>query len=250
MIDIRLLRQDADATRTALARRLDPSLDATLAALQTLDQRRRELLARVESLKAARNTASEEVASRKKARQPADDLLAELKHSGEEVKQLDVQVREIETDLEARLLGVPNLPLPEAPDGDAAGNTLARAWGTPPKFDFTPKPHWELGAALGLFDLARGAKLTGSGFPVFTGMGARLIRSLKNFMLDLHTREHGYEEVAPPFLVSRATMTGTGQLPKFEEEPLPGGLGRPVPDSDGRSTGYQPDRERRRSLTP
>ena len=106
----------------------------------------------------------------------------------------------------------------EVPDGDASGNTVVRAWGSVPQFDFTPKPHWELGAALGLFDLPRGAKITGSGFPVYTGMGARLVRALKNFMLDLHTRDHGYLEVATPYIVNRATMTGTGQLPKFEEE--------------------------------
>ena len=99
-----------------------------------------------------------------------------------------------------------------------SGNTVVRAWGSVPQFDFTPKPHWELGAALGLFDLPRGAKITGSGFPVYTGMGARLVRALKNFMLDLHTRDHGYLEVATPYIVNRATMTGTGQLPKFEEE--------------------------------
>jgi seryl-tRNA synthetase len=218
VIDIRLLRQDADATRAALARRLDPALDAVLDELQGLDQRRRELLTQVEALKAARNSASEEVARRKKAKQPADDLLEQLKRSGEEVKQLDLQVREVEAGLDARLLVVPNLPLPEVPDGDASGNTVVRAWGSVPQFDFTPKPHWELGAALGLFDLPRGAKITGSGFPVYTGMGARLVRALKNFMLDLHTRDHGYLEVATPYIVNRATMTGTGQLPKFEEE--------------------------------
>ncbi|HSE44673.1 MAG TPA: serine--tRNA ligase, partial [Gemmatimonadales bacterium] len=218
MIDIRLLRQDADATRAALARRLDPALDAVLDELQGLDQRRRELLTQAEALKAARNSASEEVARRKKAKQPADDLLEQLKRSGEEVKQLDLQVRDVEAALDARLLVVPNLPLPEVPEGDASGNTVVRAWGSVPQFDFAPKPHWELGAALGLFDLPRGAKITGSGFPVYTGMGARLVRALKNFMLDLHTRDHGYLEVATPYIVNRATITGTGQLPKFEEE--------------------------------
>jgi len=218
VIDIRLLRQDADATRAALARRLDRTLDTVLDELQGLDQRRRELLTQVEALKAARNSASEEVARRKKAKQPADDLLEQLKRSGEEVKLLDLQIREVEATLDARLLVVPNLPLPEAPDGDASGNTVVRAWGSVPQFDFTPKPHWELGAALGLFDLPRGAKITGSGFPVYTGIGARLVRALKNFMLDLHTRDHGYLEVATPYIVNRATMTGTGQLPKFEDE--------------------------------
>jgi seryl-tRNA synthetase len=148
----------------------------------------------------------------------ADDLLAVLKESGETVKALDGEVREIDGRLDDLLLNLPNLPHPEAPDGDATRNQVVRSWGEPRAFDFEPLPHWELGARLGLFDLPRGAKISGSGFPVFTGAGARLVRGLINFMLDLHTREHGYTEICPPFLVNRATMTGTGQLPKFAED--------------------------------
>jgi len=218
VIDIKLLRQDAAGMRAALARRLDPALDGALDQLAELDRRRRDTLTRVESLKAKRNSATEEVARRKKAKQPADDLMAELRHSGEEVKQLDAEVREIDAALDQLLLTVPNLPLPEVPDGDASGNAVLKEVGAPPSLDFPAQPHWELGQRLGLFDLPRGAKLTGSGFPLFTGPGARLVRALANFMLDLHTREHGYTEVAPPFLVNRATMTGTGQLPRFAEE--------------------------------
>jgi seryl-tRNA synthetase len=225
VIDIKLLRQDAAQVRAALARRLDPTLDGTLDRLADGDRRRRDALTRTEALKARRNAATEEVARRKKAGTPADDLLAELKQSGEEVKALDAQVREIEADLEGLLLTVPNLPLPEVPDGDGSANAVVKEVGRPPPFSFTPKPHWELGSTLGLFDLPRGAKIAGSGFPLFTGPGARLVRALKNFMLDLHTEEHGYTEVAPPFLVNRATMTGTGQLPKFEDE-----LYRTTPD--------------------
>jgi seryl-tRNA synthetase len=131
---------------------------------------------------------------------------------------LDAEVRAFEAELEGLLLTVPNLPLPQVPDGDASANAVVKEVGAAPRFGFAPKPHWELGTLLGLFDLARGAKLSGSGFPLFTGPGARLVRALKNFMLDLHTREHGYEEIVPPLLVNRASMTGTGQLPKFEEE--------------------------------
>jgi seryl-tRNA synthetase len=218
VIDIKLLRQDAERVRAALARRLDPALDATLERLVEADRRRREALVRAEALKARRNAATEEVARLKKAGQPADALLAELKQSSEEVKALDAEVRSIETELDAALMTVPNLPLPEVPDGDASGNTVVKEVGARPGLGFRPRPHWELGPALGLFDLPRGAKLTGSGFPLFTGPGARLVRALKNFMLDLHTREHGYEEIVPPLLVNRTTMTGTGQLPKFEEE--------------------------------
>ncbi len=218
MIDIRLLRQDPDAVRAALGRRGDPAVDAVADRLLAADRRRRELLVEVEGLKATRNAASEEVARRKKAGEPADDLLAELKASGERVKALDAEVREVDAALEADLLTVPNLPHPAVPDGDATANRLVREVGTAPAFGFTPRPHWELGERLGLFDLPRGAKISGSGFPVFTGMGARLVRSLAAFMLDLHTREHGYREIAPPYLVNRASMTGTGQLPRFAED--------------------------------
>jgi len=218
VIDLKLLRQDSAQVRAALARRGDPALGPLLDQLADLERARREVLSRTEALKAERNTASEEVARRKKAREPAEDLLERLKESGEEVRALDARVRQVEADLDALLLQVPNLLLPEVPDGDASANQVVKEVGRAPSLAFEPRPHWELGQALGLFDLPRGAKLTGSGFPLFTGMGARLVRALKNFMLDLHTTEHGYREVAPPLLVNRASMTGTGQLPKFEEE--------------------------------
>jgi len=218
VIDIKRLRQDPEGVRAALGRRLDPAVDGMVDALLELDRRRRELLVEVEGLKAERNAASEEVARRKKAGQSADELLAVLKASGEKVKGLDAEVREIDARLDEMLLNVPNLPHPATPDGDATGNEVVRHWGERPAFDFEPRPHWEIGERLGLFDLPRGAKISGSGFPVFTGAGARLVRGLLNFMLDLHTTEHGYTEVCPPFLVNRATMTGTGQLPKFAED--------------------------------
>ena len=218
MIDIKRLRQDPEGSRARLLRRGDESLGPVLDAMIDLDRRRRDLLVRVESLKAERNAASDEVARRKRAKQPADDLMDRLKASGEEVRGLDLQLREIETALEERALSLPNFPLDQVPEGDASANRLVRTWGAPPAFDFDPRPHWELGATLGLFDLPAGVKITGSGFPLFTGAGARLGRALANFMLDLHTREHGYFEVAPPYLVNRATLTGTGQLPKFAEE--------------------------------
>jgi seryl-tRNA synthetase len=225
VIDIKLLRQDADGVRAALARRRDAAVDVSLDRLAVLDRHRREVLTRSESLKAQRNLASDEVARRKKAGQPAEDLLAELKRSAEEAKALDAEVGGIEAELDGILLRVPNLPLPDVPDGDASANVTVKVVGQPPELPFTARPHWELGPALGLFDLPRGTKLSGTGFPLFTGMGARLVRALKNFLLDLHTREHGYLEIAPPLLVTRATMTGTGQLPKFEEE-----LYRTTPD--------------------
>jgi seryl-tRNA synthetase len=218
VIDLKRLRQDPEGTRAALLRRGDPSLAPLLDRLLELDRRRRGLLGEVERIKAERNAASEEVARRKRAKEPADELLAALKASGERVKALDGEVREADAALDAALLRVPNVPHPDVPDGDASANRVLRTWGEPPRFDYTPQPHWDLGARLGLFDLPRGAKLAGSGFPLFTGQGARLVRALQNFMLDLHTREHGYEEVHPPLLVNRAALTGTGQLPKFAED--------------------------------
>jgi len=218
VIDIKRLRHDPEAVRSALRRRRDATLDRAVDELAALEQRRREALVLAETLKASRNTASEEVARRKRAGAAADDLLAELKASSDRAKQLDQDVRAIDEALAGLLLRVPNLPHSDIPDGDATGNRVVRTWGEPPRFDFTPRPHWELGERLGLFDLPRGARIAGSGFPLFTGLGARLVRALANFMLDLHTREHGYFEVCPPFVVNTATMTGTGQLPKFADD--------------------------------
>lgn len=218
MIDVRLLRQDPRESRARLMRRLDPALDAVLDEILSLDQRRRDLLVRAEALKAERNAASEEVGRRKRSGGPAAELMDRLRTSGDAVKALDADLRDVDAALNAALLGVPNFPLPDVPDGGAECNRVVRAVGDPPAFDFAPRPHWEIAASLNLLDLPTGAKITGSGFPLFRGLGARLVRALQNFMLDLHTQEHGYVEIQPPLLVNRATLTGTGQLPKFEEE--------------------------------
>jgi seryl-tRNA synthetase len=218
VIDLKRLRQDPEGTRAALARRMDASAMATLDRILALDVARRELLLVSETLKAKRNAETEEVAKRKRAGTPADELLAALKQSSDEIKLIDARLKTVDESLEPELLTVPNLLLADVPDGDATGNRITRTWGTIPTFDFTPKAHWDLGEALGILDLANGAKVTGSGFPILRGMGARLARALGNFMLDLHTREHGYEEVAPPYLVNQASMQGTGQLPKFGDE--------------------------------
>ena len=218
MLDLKRLRQDPDATRAALARRRDASIEAAIDQVLDLDRRRRDLLARAEAIKADRNAASEEVAKLKRSGGSADELMVKLRASGDEVKRLDAETRDVDASLESLLLRIPNLPHDAVPDGGAEANRVVRSWGEPPKFDFAPKPHWELGASLGLFDLAAGAKIAGSGFPLFTGLGARLVRALASFMLDLHSGEHGYTEIGPPYLVNRATLIGTGQLPKFEED--------------------------------
>ncbi|MGH7673501.1 MAG: serine--tRNA ligase [Gemmatimonadales bacterium] len=217
MIDLKLLRASPAQVRAALARRGDGTLTRLLDELEALDMKRRTLTGQLDQLKAERNDAAKADALRVKQHGalPAD-VVAQRRRLGERVASLEAELRQIESVLEAKVLFVPNLPLPEVPDGDGTHNAVVRSWGTPaPKGG---KPHWEIAERLGILDPARGAKLAGSGFPVLVGAGARLARALINFMLDLHTREHGYVEVEPPFLVRREIMTGTGQLPKFEDD--------------------------------
>jgi seryl-tRNA synthetase len=216
VIDIRWLRASPEAARGVLARRRNPAVPGLIDDALRLDARRLELLQRAEQLKAERNAASAEI-GREKQRGPAPaERLRELKALSETVKQLDQELRSLDEALGAVLLQIPNPTLADVPDGDASANRVVRTWGTPPSLGFTARPHWELGDRLGLLDLPRGAKLTGSGFPLFTGNGARLVRALVTFMLDLHTREHGYVEIAPPLLVNRESAQGTGQLPDLE----------------------------------
>ena len=215
MIDIRWLREAPDGARAALARR-GPTAVAFLDVALEHDARRRDVLKRAEGLKARRNAASHEVAELKRRGADGSPLLAELKTVSHTIKGLDQELRAAEDALEHSLLRIPNRPLDDVPDGDAAANRVIRSWGEPVKPTATPRPHWELGEALGILDLARGSKIAGSGFPLFIGEGARLVRALINFMLDLHAREHGYREVAPPLLVNAASAQGTGQLPDLE----------------------------------
>jgi seryl-tRNA synthetase len=213
VIDLKLLRASPAQVRAALARRGDASLTRLLDEIEALDMKRRTLTAQLDQLKAERNDAAKADALHVKQQGalPAA-VVTQRKQLGERITSLEGELRQIESVLEAKVLFVPNLPLPDVPDA----NTVVRSWGTPaPK---SGQPHWEIGERLGILDLARGAKLAGSGFPVLVGAGARLARALINFMLDLHSREHGYVEVEPPFLVRREVMTGTGQLPKFEDD--------------------------------
>ncbi|OLC09615.1 MAG: serine--tRNA ligase [Acidobacteria bacterium 13_1_40CM_3_65_5] len=213
MIDLKVLRASPGQVRAALARRGDPSLTRLLDEIEALDMKRRTLTAQLDTLKAERNDAAkaDALAAKSQGGLPAT-IVAERRKLGERITGLESELRQIETTLEAKALFVPNAPLADVPDEI----TALRSWGTPgPKGG---KPHWEIGESLGMLDLPRGAKLAGSGFPVLRGQGARLARALINFMLDLHTREHGYTEVEPPFLVRREIMTGTGQLPKFEAD--------------------------------
>ena len=212
MIDLKLLRASPGQVRAALARRGDASLTRLLDEIEALDMKRRTLTAQLDTLKAERNDAAKSDALAAKAGGLSATVVAERRKLGERITGLESELRQIETTLEAKALFVPNLPLAEVPDEI----TVIRSWGSPaPKGG---KPHWEIAEKLGILDLARGAKLSGSGFPVLVGLGARLARGLINFMLDLHTREHGYIEVEPPLLVRREVMEGTGQLPKFEDD--------------------------------
>src|SRR5256714_6896008 len=213
MIDLKLLRASPGQVRAALARRGDPALTRLLDEIEALDMKRRTLTAQLDTLKAERNDAAkaDALAAKSQGGLPAA-IVAERKKLGDRITALESELRQIETTLEAKALFVPNSPLSDVPDEV----TVLRSWGTPaPKGG---KPHWEIAERLGILDLPRGAKLAGSGFPVLVGAGARLARGLINFMLDLHTREHGYVEVEPPLLVRREVMIGTGQLPKFEDD--------------------------------
>jgi seryl-tRNA synthetase len=218
MLDLKHLRENFDAAAAALARRSKEAA-AALAPLRELDARCRALQAEVDALKNQRNVVSKEVGALKAKKQDASAQIAAMKEVGDRIAALDARLREAEAAREEKLLFVPNLPHASVPDGAGAeGNREVRRWGQPATFDFKPKPHWELGEKLGILDLPRAAKISGSGFTCLRGAGARLQRALLDFMLDLHTKRHGYTEVWPPVLINAKAMTGTGQLPKFAED--------------------------------
>ena len=218
MHDLRMVREQMPLLRDALRRRgrLD-ALAATLDRAEALDRERRAVIQVVEEKKAERNALSREVARLKRSKGPADAQIERGRVVGEEIARLERERAAADDALQAILLELPNVVLSDVPDGGEDANVVVRSWGTPRAADGV-RPHWEVGEALGILDLPRGAKIAGSGFPTFRGEGARLVRALMSFMLDLHTREHGYEEAWVPFVVNRASMTGTAQLPKFEDD--------------------------------
>jgi seryl-tRNA synthetase len=217
MLDIRRLRHETEAVKDALARR-DSSLPDLVDLVLELDVTRREALGVVNDLKAQRNAVSKRVGELKREGADAEAPILEMREVGVRIGELDVTIREADEEIEALLLGIPNTPFDEVPEGDEDHNVLLSCHGSPATFDFEPRPHWELGETLGILDLARGSKVSGSGFPVLLADGARLQRGLINFFLDVHVDEHAYTEVRVPYLVTSDTMTGTGQLPKFAEE--------------------------------
>ncbi|MCE5270914.1 serine--tRNA ligase [bacterium] len=216
MLDLRFIRQNPElVARGVAAKRVKIDLDELL----RLDDQRRNLLAQSESLKAERNQANQRMAESKKGGKPDPQLVEALRTVSSRIKELDAQLAELEPQIGQFLLRVPNLPHASTPSGTSeADNVEVRRWGAPRQFSWQPLAHWELGERLGILDLPRGAKLSGSGFIVFCGAGAALQRALIAFMIDLHVERHGYREILPPFVVSRDCMTGTGQLPKMEED--------------------------------
>jgi len=218
MLSLQALRQDPDSAKTALAIRGEEGYSAAVDEILAIDEERRRGIARVEELKARRNEVSKEIGKLKREGVDAERRILEMRSVGQEIAELDSVVSGADERIRELLLNTPNLPLPDVPPGGEEDNVLIREWGEKPSFTFSPLPHWDLGESLGILDLPRGAKVSGSGFPVLRGNGARLQRGLIDYMLDLHTREHGYEELRVPYLVTEETMVGTGQLPKFAEE--------------------------------
>jgi seryl-tRNA synthetase len=218
MLDLAFVRSNLELVRAKVRDRgQDP--DESLWNFQALDQNRRERITEAEQLKAQRNKLSEEVARLKKAKRDASAVMEETRSLKSRMEELEAAAAEAESKMRAILARIPNIPLSDVPVGASEKeNVEVKRWGEQPKFDFAPRPHWELGEQLGILDFERAAKLSGARFVVYFGAGARLERALISFMLDIHTREHGYTEVLPPFMVNSKSLFGTGQLPKFEQD--------------------------------
>jgi len=216
MIDLKALREDPEKYRAAVR---DKNESADIESVLALDEKRRELLQSGNELKHRRNVVSEEIGQKKKAGEDASEQIAAMREVASRIKSIDDDLSSVEDELEQLLLWVPNAPHTSVPVGkDDSANELIREWGDTPTIDFKPKTHIELGESLGLFDLMRSAKISGTGFPLYTGMGAKLERALINFMIDYHVDKHGYREVLPPLLVTPESMQNTGQLPKLRED--------------------------------
>ncbi len=216
MLDIRFVRDNTEAVQQSLIHRGNNlSLDEFL----MLEKERRTLLSEVEALKNKRNTVSQEISQLKRAKENADDLVAEMRLVGDRISEIDANIKEVESKLQGIIMNIPNMLHQSVPIGlDENSNVEVCSWGTPTEFVYQPLAHWEIGEALNILDFERGSKVTGARFTFYRGLGARLERSLISFMLDIHTREHGYTEFFPPFIANKDSMMGTGQLPKFAED--------------------------------
>jgi seryl-tRNA synthetase len=216
MLDLRFIRANLDAVKGMLKSRRN---DLDISLFEAIDRRRREILPALEALRHRRNTVSEEIAQMKKQRQDASGLIAEMKKVSVEIKEMESALSQVDEDLKPFLMIIPNMPHESVPVGAASeDNLVVRSWGTIPQMNFEALPHWDIGERLGILDFAVASKIAGSRFALYRGAGALLERALISFMLDIHTREHGYTEVLPPFMVNSASLTGTGQLPKFKED--------------------------------
>jgi seryl-tRNA synthetase len=216
MLEIKFVRQNLATVEAALAAR---GQSVALDQFKTIDEQHRKTLQEIEELRHRRNVVSDEIARLKKSGGSAEALVLEMRSVGTRIKELEIAVADAQERLQAILMGLPNIPHASVPVGrDSSENPVIKSWGEPTAFDFEPKAHWDIGTQLKILDLERAAKITGARFPLYFEAGARLERALINFMLDVHTREHGYREVLPPFIVNRQSMTSTGQLPKFEQD--------------------------------
>jgi seryl-tRNA synthetase len=216
MLDLSFVRDNLELVKQKMRER---GLEDALGDFESIDRERRKFLLEAETRKARRNKVSDEIAALKKAKQDASALIAEMKQVGAEIQKLDEKAKMYDEQLQELLRTIPNVPHPSVPvGGGPQDNQEVRRWGQPRQFDFEPKAHWDLGPALGILDFERATKIAGTRFAVYNGMGAKLERALANFMLDMHTQEHGYTEILPPFIVNSASMFGTGQLPKFKAD--------------------------------
>ncbi|WP_294349384.1 serine--tRNA ligase [uncultured Clostridium sp.] len=219
MLDLKRIRTNPEEVKKALTNRGEDFDVSVIDELVTLDEERRKILVEVEALKSKRNQVSAEIPKKKKAGEDVTAIMEEMRALGDEIKAFDVKNAEIDEKIKYIMLRIPNIPNPAVPEGETdEDNVEIKRWGEPTKFDFEPKAHWDLGTDLDLLDFERGGKVAGSRFTVYKGLGARLERSIINYFLDKHTTENGYTEVLPPYMVNRDSMTGTGQLPKFEED--------------------------------
>jgi seryl-tRNA synthetase len=217
MLDLKFVRENLESVAAGLNRRAAGTFDAE--AFKALDERRRAAITEAETMKAGKNELSKKIGELKKAKEDATEIMDRVKLMGDQIASAEARAAELDGRLYDILKRTPNLPASDVPDGaDAEGNVKKKEWGTPPAFKFTPKPHWELGEALGILDFERAAKVTGARFTFYIGLGARLERALIQFMLDVQTAQHGYTEMWTPLMVNADTLFGTGQLPKFEED--------------------------------